>query len=213
MFLMLGATAAPGLVWAQTDVTPPNTMITSTPPNPQTYSSEFTFTGSDDITPPDQLTFECSLDGADFATCVSPYEVMDLLPGFHIFQVRAIDMAGNIDPTPASYTWEVRPICGGFQMSTIYVDWTGIIRGGPDNGRPYQGILNGTDGMDVMTGTSFDDTINARGGDDIICAGYGNDTVNAGAGNDNVSTFEGNDVLRGGGGSDTLNTARAITTG
>lgn len=205
ILLIVGAVAVPGRARAQADVTPPDTTITGTPPNPQTFSSEFAFTGSDDVTPADQLTFECSLDSAAFTACGSPYEVMDLLPGFHTFAVRAVDTAGNVDPTPASYTWEVRPICGNFQMSTIYVDWTGIIRGGPDNGQPYLGVLNGTEGRDVITGSSFDDTINALGGDDFVCAGYGNDTVNAGAGNDTISTFEGNDVLRGGGGNDTLN--------
>jgi hypothetical protein len=32
---------------------------------------------------------------------------MDLAQGVHTFQVRARDAAGNVDPTPATYTWTV----------------------------------------------------------------------------------------------------------
>ena len=49
--------------------------------------------------------FECSLDGADFADCESPVRYADLDAGDHTFEVRAVDLAGNIDPTPAKYRW------------------------------------------------------------------------------------------------------------
>ena len=38
-------------------------------------------------------TFECSLDGAEFAPCTSPKEYTDLAVGAHEFQVRAKDVA------------------------------------------------------------------------------------------------------------------------
>lgn len=202
--LLLGVAAAPSQVRAQADVTAPDTVITETPPNPQTYSAQFGFTGSDDVTPSDQLIFECSLDGEPFAACVSPYEVMDLLPGYHLFQVRAVDAALNADPTPATFTWEVRPLCG-FDVATIYVDWMGFIRGGPGDGTAYLGTLTGTGGADVIVGSPFGDTINAQGGADIVCALAGDDTVNAGAGGDTVYAMDGADTVNGAGGNDNLN--------
>ncbi|MDX6474629.1 MAG: hypothetical protein QOH95_140, partial [Gaiellaceae bacterium] len=51
--------------------------------------------------------FECSLDNAPFTACTSPVSLGLLPDGSHTFRARAIDGAGNVDPTPASYTWTV----------------------------------------------------------------------------------------------------------
>ena len=45
-------------------------------------------------------TFQCRLDLGDFASCSSPFQ-RRLAPGRHSFEVRAVDAAGNVDPTPA----------------------------------------------------------------------------------------------------------------
>jgi len=88
------------------ETTPPDTTITGNPNNPSNSSSgSFTFTGSDNVTPSGSLTFQCQLDGGGFSACTSPQNYMGLSQGSHTFQVRAVDGAGNIDPTPASYTW------------------------------------------------------------------------------------------------------------
>jgi hypothetical protein len=51
--------------------------------------------------------FECRLDRGRFEPCDPPDRVR-VGPGRHRFRVRAIDLAGNVDPTPARRTWRVR---------------------------------------------------------------------------------------------------------
>ncbi len=84
------------------DTTPPETTLTGQPPaTTNSTSATFTFTGDG------AASFECKLDSGSFATCVSPKSYSSLANGSHTFQVRAIDAAGNIDPSPASYTWTI----------------------------------------------------------------------------------------------------------
>jgi hypothetical protein len=51
-------------------------------------------------------SFQCKLDKAQFAPCSTPFKAQ-LKVASHIFQVRAIDAAGNVDPTPATRTVNV----------------------------------------------------------------------------------------------------------
>ena len=91
------------------DTTPPDTTIVSGPPNPSSSGgAAFVFKGSDAVSPAGDLTFECQLDAGGFSSCSSPVNYSNLAPGSHTFQVRAIDVADNVDQTPASYTWEIR---------------------------------------------------------------------------------------------------------
>jgi Cys-rich repeat protein len=100
------------------DTTPPETTITSNPPNPSNSgSATFTFTSTEPGS-----TFECQIDGSGYSSCTSPKTYTGLTDGFHTFGVRAIDVIGNTDPTPAIYTWTIdtvpptisinSPICG-----------------------------------------------------------------------------------------------------
>jgi hypothetical protein len=45
--------------------------------------------------------FRCRLDRQPFRTCVPPKSFGNLDPGRHTFRVKAVDAAGNEDPTPA----------------------------------------------------------------------------------------------------------------
>jgi hypothetical protein len=54
-------------------------------------------------------TFKCSLDGAAFAPCTAPRPAGGLALGEHEFAVKAVDRAGNEDPTPAKRRWTVEP--------------------------------------------------------------------------------------------------------
>jgi hypothetical protein len=52
-------------------------------------------------------TFQCKLDGKPFRSCRSPFTSKRLEPGSHTFKVRARDDSGRLDPSPASYGFEV----------------------------------------------------------------------------------------------------------
>ncbi|MGN6257817.1 MAG: hypothetical protein ACTHN3_08730 [Solirubrobacterales bacterium] len=85
------------------DTTPPDTTISSGPSGSTTattasFSFSSTETGS---------TFECQLDSGSWAGCSSPKSLSGLTVGGHVFSVRAIDSAGNVDPTPATRSWTV----------------------------------------------------------------------------------------------------------
>jgi type VI secretion system Hcp family effector len=90
------------------DVTPPDTTITAGPPalTNQT-SATFTFTGSDQGTPANLLTFSADLDGGPRFAVTSPLTLTNLADGVHTLRVYAKDQAGNEDATPAVYTWKV----------------------------------------------------------------------------------------------------------
>lgn len=86
---------------------PDTTILTSPPGITNTGNADFTFTGSDDVTPAANLTFECQLDGGAFAACTSPQSYSGLSDGAHAFAVRARDPFGVADATPASSAWTV----------------------------------------------------------------------------------------------------------
>jgi Big-like domain-containing protein/galactose oxidase-like protein/Kelch motif protein len=90
------------------DNTPPDTSLTAQPSNPtNSTNASVSFVGTDNASAPANLTFECNLDAAGFNTCTSPKSYVGLSAASHNFQVRAKDQAGNVDPTPASFTWTI----------------------------------------------------------------------------------------------------------
>ena len=52
-------------------------------------------------------TFECRLDGAEWASCVSPQGYDGLVDGRHRFEARATDALGNTESTPTARTFTV----------------------------------------------------------------------------------------------------------
>ncbi len=99
------------------DTTAPDTTIDTHPTDPSNDTTPtFTFS-SPDLT----ATFECSIDGGAFSACTSPNTLAALADGPHTFAVRAIDLLGNVDPSPASYTWTINtsaPIVTNVTSST-----------------------------------------------------------------------------------------------
>lgn len=85
------------------DTTAPVTTIIT---GPRGITTDLTPTFSFSSTDPGS-TFQCRLDGGPFVACTSPLTLPELVPGRHRFEVRAIDAAGNPDPTPAASDFEV----------------------------------------------------------------------------------------------------------
>jgi hypothetical protein len=91
------------------DTVAPDTSVASGPPaEAATGSASFTFTSSEAGS-----TFVCSLDASGFAPCTSPKTYEGLGDGNHAFRVQAVDLAGNADPTPASYAWRISAVGPG----------------------------------------------------------------------------------------------------
>jgi hypothetical protein len=87
------------------DTIAPETKIQAGPAKlTKSRSARFEFSGSDNLTPPEKLSFSCSLDGAAFAGCSKERVVGG---GRHRLAVRASDELGNVDQTPAEYSWRV----------------------------------------------------------------------------------------------------------
>jgi len=97
------------------DTQAPVTTITDQPDAQTTDTSpSFSFVADDS-----EATFECRMDGAPFASCASPYASDQLAPGDHAFEVRATDVAGNVEPSPASYAFTVVAPDTGAPETTI----------------------------------------------------------------------------------------------
>ena len=84
------------------DTTPPDTSITSQPLNlTNSTSANFSFTSTE------TATFECQIDNSGYTACTSPKSYTGLTGGSHKFDIKATDLAGNTNSTPASYTWTI----------------------------------------------------------------------------------------------------------
>ena len=79
------------------DDTPPDTSLSEEYPDPD--AALFLLSATEDA------SFICSLDEGLYAPCDSPQLYSDLHPGWHTFAVRAVDSAGNTDPSPAETRW------------------------------------------------------------------------------------------------------------
>ena len=82
------------------DVSPPQTQITRIEVAADHADVAFS-------SPDSNARFSCSLDGGPFAGCTSPERFDGLSDGPHEIRVRASDLAGNVDPTPAAQSFSI----------------------------------------------------------------------------------------------------------
>jgi len=85
------------------DLVPPDTSITSGPPElTDSPSASFGF-----LSTQAGSSFACRLDAGAWQACSSPASYSGLADGSHTFGVRATDPAGNTDPTEATGSWSI----------------------------------------------------------------------------------------------------------
>lgn len=85
------------------DVTPPETSITAGPRRITTKRTvTFRFRANEAWS-----TFRCRLDGGNWRRCSSPKRYRNLALGRHVFRVRAVDLSGNVDATPARWAFRI----------------------------------------------------------------------------------------------------------
>jgi hypothetical protein len=99
----IGLNSCSGTQPPPADTTPPDTTITSGPTgttNDNTPMFAFTATESNPA-------FECRVDSGSWANCTTPWTTSALSDGPHSVSVRATDVAGNTDASPASRSFTV----------------------------------------------------------------------------------------------------------
>ncbi len=83
---------------------------TTSPPAPEIEAGPSANTGLNtavfQFSSEENASFECSLDGSEFRSCVSPHSVVGLDDGEHIFEIRQIDLAGHASRV-ATHIWIV----------------------------------------------------------------------------------------------------------
>jgi hypothetical protein len=84
------------------DAQAPETTIDSGPMVTNDTTPDFAFSSSEAGS-----TFQCAVDTGGWEACTSPRTLPAQAQGEHDFRVRAVDDAGNIDPTPASRPFTV----------------------------------------------------------------------------------------------------------
>ncbi|MEM6533694.1 MAG: hypothetical protein AAF654_13805 [Myxococcota bacterium] len=89
------------------DTASPETELLATPgPSPLTRSVSFEFASPSS----DLADFECRLAPDAYTPCVSPWDPVLTSSGPHTAEIRARDMAGNVDSTPATHTFEIQAV-------------------------------------------------------------------------------------------------------
>jgi subtilisin-like proprotein convertase family protein len=95
--------ATPTLTFKTTDVIAPETSFTKKPKTGFKTTTKIKFASSEAGS-----HFECKVDTSKtFKPCTSPLKLKHLKYGKHKIQVRAIDAAGNVDPTPLRGKWKI----------------------------------------------------------------------------------------------------------
>jgi RHS repeat-associated protein len=166
------------------DNTAPETEIAAGPSGDvQDTSVAVTFTGTDNLTPAIGLNFAWRLDGAAFGAFspATTASVAGLAEGLHTLEVKARDLAGNEDPTPAVRAFSVsfRPTITSLSPSSGPAGTPVTITGGGFLPGPTQVDFNGVAAIvRTVTPTAITTTVplDARTGSVTVTTSRGSAT-------------------------------------
>jgi len=117
--LAVHATGAAGLGLAGTaasmqvthdDQPPETTPVAGPPPTISETSATCTAAGSDNLTPVGALAYVWRLDQGAWVVGSPTFQATGLTPGEHVVTAAAQDQAGNVDPSPVTWTFTVRSL-------------------------------------------------------------------------------------------------------
>ena len=138
------------------DLTSPDTVINSVSPasNPVNADTNTSITFLFAAPGEPGLSFECSYDAGAYVACASPMSY-GTIAGAHSFSVRAVDAAGNIDPTPATYQWSAlgKLVGSGYSWGQ---NTTGNLGNGTKDNLPHPtvGRIQGPIGFSQIAGNA-----------------------------------------------------------
>jgi type VII secretion-associated serine protease mycosin len=127
------------------DTTPPDTLLTYGPYGRYWDSMYWDFTSNEP-----GVTYQCTHDSVSWGECNVPWGWETEYDGTHTIQVRAVDAAGNADPTPATRTYTKPPandafaapaaLAGASGSATGVNSWGHKETGEPDHARDAGGM-------------------------------------------------------------------------
>jgi hypothetical protein len=134
------------------DVTAPETTITSGPEAiTLATSASFAFSSNES-----GVTYSCKVDGGKWNRCKAPKAYSSLLVAPHQFAVRATDKAGNVDTTPATWSWTIAAPPPAEETPPPAEETPPPAEEPPaDTTPPDTSILSGPSGTTTATGAEF----------------------------------------------------------
>ena len=122
---MPGAFSSRFVVGSTPDTTPPDTILTAA-----LWGGFHQDTGFDFVSTEPGSRFECKDDTVrSYHACDTPEKFAMIPEGTRTYQVRAVDAAGNVDPTPATRTWTMPPPNDAFSAAVALPAASGRVTG------------------------------------------------------------------------------------